>query len=83
MIVRQADRLRVAAPMVMANARGLLDAQFKIQGLGMEGVSLTIWGKNLTNKHYVVRAVDFGQLGMGTVIYGDPRTFGATLDLTF
>ncbi len=65
------------------DARGLLDAQFKIQGLGMEGVSLTIWGKNLTNKHYVVRAVDFGQLGMGTVIYGDPRTFGATLDLTF
>ncbi len=26
MIERQADRLRVAAPMVMANARGLLDA---------------------------------------------------------
>ena len=64
-------------------ARGLLDAQLKIQGLGMEGVSLTLWGKNLTNKHYVVRAVDFGQLGMGTVIYGDPRTFGATLDLAF
>ncbi len=65
------------------DARGLLDAQLKIQGLGMEGVSLTIWGKNLTDKHYVVRSVDFGQLGMGTVIYGDPRTFGATLDVAF
>lgn len=49
----------------------------------MEGVSLTVWGKNLTNKHYVVRSVDFGQLGMSTVIFGDPRTFGATLDVAF
>ena len=65
------------------DSRGLLDAQLKIQGIGMEGVSLTVWGKNLSNKHYVVRSVDFGQLGMGTVIYGDPRTFGATLDLAF
>ncbi|MCC6924701.1 TonB-dependent receptor [Novosphingobium sp.] len=68
-----------------AGSRSLLDAQFRIDGISIGGVKagLTIWGKNLTDKEYVSRGVDFGQLGFGSVIYGDPRTFGATLDLNF
>ena len=66
------------------DARGLLDGQLKLEGFGLGNkMSLTIWGKNLTNKHYAVRSVDFGQLGFLTVIYGDPRTFGATLHAEF
>jgi iron complex outermembrane receptor protein len=42
-----------------------------------------LWGKNLTNKKYVTRAVDFGQLGFAGVIYGDPRTYGLTFDVEF
>lgn len=67
-------------------ARGLLDAQLRVDNLlgsAAEGLSLTFWGKNLTDKAYVVRAVDFGQLGYATTIYGDPRTYGMTLDMKF
>jgi iron complex outermembrane recepter protein len=68
-----------------AGSRSLLDAQLRIEGfkLGGSQVSLTLWGKNLTDKEYISRGIDFGQLGFGSVIYGDPRTFGATLDIEF
>jgi len=66
-----------------AGSRSLFDAQFRIDGIKLGGVSagLTFWGKNLTDKEYVSRGIDFGALGFGSVIYGDPRTFGVTLDL--
>lgn len=68
-----------------AGSRSLFDAQFRIDGIKLGGVSagLTFWGKNLTDKEYVSRGVDFGALGFGSVIYGDPMTFGATLDFGF
>jgi iron complex outermembrane recepter protein len=69
------------------DARGLLDGQIKVDGIRFggdgEGFGVTFWGKNLTNKKYVVRSVDFGQLGFATVIYGDPRTYGVTVDFGF
>jgi len=66
-------------------SRGLLDAQFRLDGVNLGGskVGVTFWGKNLTDKEYVSRGIDFGALGFGSVIYGDPRTFGVTLDLGF
>lgn len=68
-----------------AGDRSLIDAQFRIDGIKLGGVEagLTFWGKNLTDKEYVSRGIDFGQLGWGSVIYGDPRTFGVTLDFGF
>jgi iron complex outermembrane receptor protein len=67
------------------DARGLLDGQIRIDGIKVGGSSfgLTVWGKNLTDKHYITRAVDFGQLGFAGVIFGDPATFGASLDFEF
>jgi len=69
------------------DSRGLVDGQIQIEGfkLGGEGntIGVTLWGKNLTNKKYVTRSVDFGQLGFAGVIYGDPRTYGLTLDVGF
>ena len=79
----------ITAPFIQqtkGDARGLLEAQLKLDGFklgGLENVSLTLWGKNLTNKAYVVRSVDFGALGFAYNVYGEPRTFGATLDLVF
>lgn len=77
----------LTAPFQVADrgdARGLLDGQLKLENFGVGNkMSLTIWGKNLTNKHYVTRSVDFGQLGFATVIFGEPRTFGATLHAEF
>ncbi len=69
------------------NSRGLVDAQLRIDGISLGGVAkdigLTFWGKNLTNKEYVARSVDFGQLGFAGTIYGDPRTYGVSLDIEF
>ena len=69
------------------DARGLLDAQLRVDGISLGGIAkdigLTFWGKNLTNKKYVGRSVDFGQLGYAGTIYGDPRTYGVTLDIEF
>lgn len=69
------------------DARGLLDGQLRIEGIKIggtgEGLGITFWGKNLTNKEYVTRSVDFGQLGFAGVIYGEPRTFGMSLDFEF
>lgn len=68
-----------------AGSRSLFDAQFRIDGIELGGVKvgLTLWGKNLTDQEYISRGIDFGALGFGSTIYGDPRTFGATLDLNF
>ena len=66
-----------------ADARGLLDGQLRLEGLMGGHASVTLWGKNITNKHYVTRSVDFGQLGWGTVIYADPATYGATVSVKF
>ncbi|MBK8630829.1 MAG: TonB-dependent receptor [Sphingomonadales bacterium] len=65
------------------DARGLLDGQLRLDGLLGQKASMTLWGKNLTNKKYVTRSVDFGALGFATVIFGDPRTYGLTLDVEF
>jgi iron complex outermembrane recepter protein len=80
---------RITAPFeeqTNGDSRGLVDAQLKFDGfkLGSDNdLGLTIWAKNLTNEKYIVRSVDFGQLGFAYTVYGEPRTFGATLDLTF
>jgi len=67
------------------DARGLLDGQIRLDRINLGGgeLSVTLWAKNLTNRHYASRAVDFGQLGFSTVSFGDPRTFGLTLDGKF
>lgn len=69
------------------DARGLVDGQIRIEGIKFggagNGFGVTFWGKNLTNKDYVTRSVDFGQLGFAGVIYGDPRTYGMSLDFEF
>jgi iron complex outermembrane receptor protein len=66
------------------DARGLVDAQLRFDNIKIGNkASVTIWGKNLTNKAYVVRSVDFGTFGYATDIWGDPRTYGVTLDMAF
>ena len=68
-----------------ARSRGLFDAQLKLDRIALGGseLSVMVWGKNLTNKKYVSRGIDFGQLGFGSTIYGDPRTYGLTAEIEF
>lgn len=67
-------------------ARNLLDASLRVDDIrlgALGGFSLAFWGKNLLNDHWVSRSVDFGQLGYATRIFGDPRTYGATVGVKF
>ena len=72
---------------IKAGARSLFDAQLRIDNIKVgsftKGLGLTFWGKNITNSEYISRGIDFGQIGVGSVIYGDPATFGATIDIAF
>jgi iron complex outermembrane receptor protein len=72
---------------IKADARSLFDAQLRIDNIKFgsftKGLGLTFWGKNITNSEYIERGIDFGALGFGSVIYGDPATYGATIDIAF
>ncbi|MEP6347158.1 MAG: TonB-dependent receptor, partial [Parasphingorhabdus sp.] len=66
-------------------ARTLVDAQLRLDDVNLGGAefSVQLWGKNILNKKYVSRGIDFGQLGFGSVIYGDPATYGLSLEFEF
>ena len=72
---------------IKADARSLFDAQLRIDNIKLgsftKGLGLTFWGKNIANSEYISRGIDFGALGFGSVIYGDPATYGATIDIAF
>ena len=66
-------------------ARTLVDAQLRLDDINLGGAefSLQLWGKNILDKEYISRGIDFGQLGFGSVIYGDPATYGLSLEFEF
>lgn len=70
---------------IKAAPRGLLDARLTLSdiSLGNGSASLSLWGRNITNKKYRMVGIDFGQLGFAGNIYGEPATYGADLTLKF
>ena len=66
-------------------ARTLVDAQLRLDNLnfGDAEFALQFWGKNILGEEYVTRGIDFGQLGFGSTIYGDPATYGASIEFKF
>jgi iron complex outermembrane receptor protein len=78
----------IAAPFneeLRSDERNVIDAQLSIDRIALGGAEaeFKLWGKNLTNSHDFVRAVDFGSLGLGGGFYADPRTYGATVSVKF
>lgn len=51
--------------------------------VGATDLSLSLWGKNLTNRKYLLSGIDFGSLGFATVSYAEPRTWGLDLRARF
>lgn len=70
---------------IRASSRSLFDAQLRIDEIDLGGsqLGITLWGKNLTDDEYISRGIDFGQLGFGSAIYGQPRTYGISAEITF
>lgn len=69
-----------------ARARTLVDAQLRLGGIPLFGDSkgfLQVWGKNILNKEYETRGIDFGALGYGGFYYGRPATYGLTAGFSF
>lgn len=57
---------------------GRFDARLTLSELkvGAAEAQVSLWGKNVTNKDYLLGGVDFGALGISTVGYAEPRTWG-------
>lgn len=61
---------------------GLLNAVATLT-LDSEHLSFSVYGKNLGDKLYVTRTVDYGSIGEIVGIPGDPRTFGVSAKYAF
>ena len=69
-----------------ARARTLVDAQIRLGDIPLFGGGkgfVQIWGKNILDKEYETRAIDFGALGYGGFYYGRPATYGVTAGISF
>ncbi|MCB2078230.1 MAG: TonB-dependent receptor [Novosphingobium sp.] len=69
-----------------SGSRSLFNAQLRFDGIkvGPETeISVQLWGKNIFDKEYVSRSVDFGQLGYGGLLFGDPATYGIDVEFKF
>lgn len=56
---------------------GMLDAQI---GAGRDdGIDISLWVRNLTNRRYLQDVIDVSSLGAFGLFYNEPRTFGLTL----
>ncbi len=66
------------------SAYTLVDAQLTLEQIPLGGqgnLSLTLWGRNLLDEDYRYTSVDLLEpLGFGIAHYGDPRTYGVTLN---
>ncbi len=64
---------------------GLLSGRLTLSEIAFGGsqASISLWGKNLTKKDYVLSGIDFGSLGFAGVMYGDPRSYGVELAIKF
>jgi iron complex outermembrane receptor protein len=62
---------------------GLLDAQAQLE-LANSPITLSVWGKNITDKEYRVGATDFANtLGFSVAFPGAPATYGGTVSVKF
>ena len=55
-----------------------VDARLTLSELkfGRSEAQIAVWTKNLTGQDYLLGGVDFGSLGISTVSYAEPRTWG-------
>lgn len=68
-------------PANIGEAYGLLNGKITLRL--QSGIEVSAWGKNLTNKRYVVRITDLAAAGFLNNYPGDPRTYGVTARYRF
>ena len=63
---------------------GLLDGRIALTDIELGGgttAEVALWGKNLTDKEYLVSAINLSILTLSQ--FGDPRSFGGELRIRF
>jgi iron complex outermembrane receptor protein len=68
-------------PYLAADAYWLFDARLAIR-TDTRAWEMALWGRNLSNKRYVMQATDNG-IGMGYRVFNAPRTYGVTATYYF
>ena len=65
-------------PLIKAGSYWLFNGRLSLGGSRSKW-EVAVWGRNLTNKRYLVQGVDLASLGIVNHIYNAPRTFGVEL----
>jgi iron complex outermembrane receptor protein len=63
---------------------GLLSGRIALSDIPLNGgarAQISVYGDNLTNKHYIMQGIDFGF--MGTDVFSPPRSFGIDAKVDF
>ena len=70
---------------IKAKGYGLLDARLMLADLtvGAADATITLWGRNITNKSYRTQGIDFGSLGFAVSTYGEPASYGVDVKFKF
>jgi len=68
------------AAAVSQKGYGLLNANASFE---FKPVTITVWGKNLTDKEYFARTQNFVAAGFNVGAVGEPATYGASVKYTF
>ena len=70
---------------IPGDSRSLLDARLTLAEVPLGGVtaSFALWGKNLTDEEYRIHGIDFGALGYAGNVYGEPRSYGLDINISF
>jgi iron complex outermembrane receptor protein len=72
-----------SAPYTIQNGYGLLNARIT-QDFAASNMKVSLWGKNIADRHYISGADDFApQLGYAFVIPGLPATYGVEIEKRF
>ena len=64
---------------------GLLSATLGVSNIaiGDSELSVQLWGRNLENKTYAAHEIDWAESGFVTTIFGEPRSYGVDVTLSF
>lgn len=70
---------------IRADAFTLTDIRLSLDGVTtpVGDLRLSAWLSNAFDTEYITQGIDFGALGFGNVIYGDPRSMGLDLRLQY
>jgi iron complex outermembrane recepter protein len=73
----------VSAPYTLQGGYGLLNARIS-QNIAAWNAKVSLWGKNIVDRHYISGANDFSTtLGYAYTIPGLPATYGIEIEKRF